>query len=61
MKPLLDKKEQRNVKNIIQSYKHNIYSESISKISIPIDDDRRHILKNNIDTLVLGHYLIKDL
>ena len=45
--------------NIIRSYKHKIYTETIEKIALSANDDKVYICDNNIDTLTFGSELIK--
>jgi len=45
--------------NGFRSYKHQLYTENVSKIALSGNDDKSYILDNNIETLTLGHYLIK--
>ena len=44
--------------NVIRSYKHEVYTEEVNKIALCPDDDKRHILEGQTDTLALGHYRI---
>jgi len=43
----------------INSEKHCVYTNEINKVALCGKDDKRYIMKNNIDTLALGHYKIK--
>lgn len=45
--------------NTFRSYKHNLYTESITKVALSCYDDKSFILNNNIDTLTIGHYKAK--
>ena len=51
-------KEQYQKMNVIRSYKHKVYTEEVNKIALCSDDDKRHILEGQTDTLALGHYRI---
>ena len=51
-------KEQLRKMNVIRSYKHEIYTEEVNKVALCPSDDKRHILKDGIHTLALGHYRI---
>ena len=46
--------------NIFRHKNHNLYSETIKKVALSANDDKRIILKNKIDTLALGHYKTKN-
>jgi hypothetical protein len=41
--------------NVIRSYKHQLYTETVSKIGISCVDDKRWIHDNNVNTLSFGH------
>ena len=45
--------------NQIRSYDHQLYSVTLSKISLSPYDDKRFILENGCDTLAHGHYRTK--
>lgn len=56
---LITQKPQYNSMNLIRSYKHDVYSVELNKISLSAHDDKRYILKNDgIITLPWGHYKI---
>ena len=46
------KKKLRSMK-IIRSEKHDIYSKEVNKIALSNEDDKRHVLKDNIYTIAL--------
>ena len=48
-------KEQLRKMNIIRSYNHEVYTEEVNKIALCSDDDKRHILEGQTDTLALWH------
>ena len=51
-------KKQLRKMNVIRSYKHEVYTEEVNKVALCYDDDKRHILKGQTDTLALWHYRI---
>ena len=51
-------KEQLRKMNVIRSHKHDIYTEEVNKVALRPSDDKRHILKDGVRTLALGHYRI---
>ena len=51
-------KEKLRTMNVIRSYNHEIYTESVNKIALSPHDDKRYILENQIDTYAWGHHLI---
>ena len=53
---LFTKKNQQRTMNAIRSRKHNIHTESITKIALSANDDKRVIIENGIDTMAIGHY-----
>ena len=55
---LFTRKEQLRKMNVIRSHKHDIYTEEINKVALSSSDDKRHILKDGMRTLALGHYRI---
>ena len=42
--------------NVIRSYKHEIYTETVNKIALSADDDKRQLNKDKVSTYALGHY-----
>ena len=55
---LFSKKPQMRKMNVIRSYKHEIFSETVNKIALSANDDKRIILEERISTLSYGHYKI---
>ena len=55
---LFSKKTQMRKMNVIRSYKHEIFSETVNKIALSANDDKRIILEDRISTLSYGHYKI---
>ena len=56
---LFTKEDQQRTMNAIRSRQHNIHTESITKIALSANDDKRIILEDGINTLAIGHYKIK--
>ena len=44
--------------NVLRSYNHTIYTETVNKVALSPFDDKRYILKDNINTLAWGHHKI---
>ena len=42
--------------NIIRSRFHNIFTETVNKVALSADDDKRVVTKDKISTLAIGHY-----
>ena len=55
---LFSKKPQMRKMNVTRSYKHEIFSETVNKIALSANDDKRIILEDRISTLSYGHYKI---
>ena len=55
---LFSKKPQMRKMNVIRSYKHEIFSETVNKIALSANDDKRIILEDKISTLSYSHYKI---
>ena len=55
---LFTRKEQLRKINVIRSYKHEVYTETVYKIALSPSDDKRYILEDQTHTLALGHYKI---
>ena len=56
---LFDRQNFTIKQNVFRSYKHQLYTETVSKTALSCNDDKSYILNNNIETLTLGHYRIK--
>ena len=52
---LLSKQPQMRKMNVIRSHQHEIFSETVNKIALAADDDKRIILDDGISTLALGN------
>ena len=44
--------------NVIRSYKHDVYTETVNKTALSPKDDKRYIIEYQTDTLALGNYKI---
>ena len=44
--------------NVIRSYKHEVYTETVNKVALCSRDDKRFIQEGQTDTLALGHHKI---
>ena len=44
---------------LFRSRDHHIFTENMVKVALSCDDDKRFVLENGIDTLSLGHVLLK--
>ena len=54
---LFNEESQRRKMNIIRSHDHDVYSETVNKVALSYEDDKRVILEDKIHTLAHGHYL----
>ena len=52
---LLSKQPQMRKMNVIRSHQHEIFSETVNKIALAVDDDKRIILDDGISTLAFGN------
>ena len=52
---LLSKQPQMRKMNVIRSHQHELYSETVNKIALAADDDKRIILDDGISTLAFGN------
>ena len=55
-KCLFSEKPQMRKMNVIRSHKHEIFTETVNKIALSANDDKRIILEDKISTLAYGHY-----
>ena len=51
---LLSGVEQMRQMNVIRSHQHEIFSETVSKVALSANDDKRKILADGISTNALG-------
>ena len=56
---LENKVRQMREMQVIRSYKHFVYTETVNKVALSADDDKRIICKDGKHTLPYGHYLTK--
>jgi hypothetical protein len=52
---LMNKRNIFKKQNVIRSYKHSVYSETVNKKALSFNDDKRYILEDGISTLAHGH------
>ena len=57
-KCLFTVKKQLRKMNVIRSYKHEVYTETVNKVALCSRDDKRFIREGQTDTLALGHHKI---
>jgi hypothetical protein len=57
-KCLRSRKPQSRTMNVIRSRGHEIYTETLNKVALSADDDKRIIRDDGIHTLAYGHYLL---
>ena len=55
---LLSKQTQMRKMNVIRSHQHELYSETVNKIALSANDDKRIILDDGISTLALGNKIL---
>ena len=53
---LINEKPQMRKNNGTKSHKHEIFSETVNKIALSADDDKRIILDDKVSTRTYGHY-----
>ena len=44
--------------NVIRSHEHELYSETVNKIALAADDDKRIILDDGVSTLAFGNKIL---
>ena len=44
---------------MIRSRLHDVYTEEVNKVALSVDDDKRVILADGINTLSYGHWRVK--
>ena len=53
---LFSGQKQNRSMNLIRSHHHEIYSETVDKVALSCEDDKRIILDDNVHTLAIGHW-----
>ena len=53
---LFNRQQQMRRMNVIRSHKHTVYTETVNKIALSHEDDKRVILEDGVHTLAHGHY-----
>ncbi|XP_048582217.1 uncharacterized protein LOC125561810 [Nematostella vectensis] len=53
---LFDKKPQMILMNVIRSHKHDVYTETVNKVALSHEDDKRIICDDGIHTFAHGHF-----
>ena len=51
--------KQMRIMNVIQSHRHEVYTEQVNKIALSAEDDKRVVLENKINILAYGHFSLK--
>ena len=58
----LNTKESKIVQqNVFRSYKHQLFTEKVTKVALSANDDKTFILNNNVECLTFGHYKINQI
>jgi len=52
---LITRKDQHRTMNVLKSYKHVMYAETINKVALSAEDDKRIILEDGITTVPYGY------
>ena len=55
---LFSKQTQMRKMNVIRSHQHEIYSETVNKIALSANDDKRIILDDGVSTLAFGNKIL---
>ena len=53
---LFTNKEQMRKMSIIRSRFHNIFTETVNKVALSADDDKRVVMEDKISTLAIRYY-----
>ena len=53
---LFTNKEQMRTMDIDRSRFHNVFTETVNKVSLSAGDDKRVVMEDKISTLAIGHY-----
>ena len=57
-KCLFTREEQLRKMNVIRSHLHDVYTEEVNKVALSVNDDKRVILADGINTLSHGHWRV---
>ena len=55
---LFSGKPQMRMMNVIHNRKHDLFTEQVNKKALSVDDDKRVILEDKVNTLAIGHYML---
>ena len=53
---LFNQKSQRRTMNIIRSHLHDVYTETVNKVALSCEDDKRVVREDGIHTYAYGHF-----
>ena len=56
---LFSGKPQMRKMNVIRSHQHEIFTETVNKITLSADDDMRALMSDGISTYAHGHYRLR--
>jgi len=52
---LLTRRDQHRTMNVLRSHKHTMYAETINKVALSAEDDKRIIIEDGITTIPYGY------
>ena len=53
---LFNKEHQMKQMNVIRSHDHNVYTETVNKMKLSNEDDKRIIREDDVHTYAYGHF-----